>query len=572
MRVLVIGGYGFFGEKLCKLLADETGLTLLIAGRNLDKAEAVCARYAGKNTAFIALKLDRNKPLDTQIDDQKNDLIIDVSGPFQAYGNNPYRVVEYALSIGVHYFDIADGSDFVKGITTYNDKAVKENIAIISGVSTYPALTSAVVSDLSENFHTVTDVRSGIAPSPHADMGRSVIDAIASYAGKPYPVLRHGKIQKAFALTESLKRTICSPGTKPLDPLLFSNVDVPDAQVFGKHFDGLQSVWNGAGPKPVLLHRCLMGLSRLVKFHLVPGLLWLSPLFHFCMRKLSIGRHRGGMFVDVTGLKDDRRSTVGWHLIAEGDDGPLIPVTPLAILVMQALKGEWPKPGARPCLGDVTLADYEAEFAKHNITTGVHSEPSTETCLYENILGSAYSQLPQAVQDLHRNTGTAHFAGRAKIVRGRNPLSHLLANIFRFPKPESNIPVTVTFTARDGIETWVRDFGGRIMQSTQKLGTGRYEHLMVEGFGPFSIGIALVVKDGRLYNIPQNWSFLGVPLPKRLRPGGDIYEHDADGRFNFHVEIKVPLLGRIVKYVGWLERDVVSLTGVTRVADIGTKA
>jgi len=69
----------------------------------------------------------------------------------------------------------------------------------------------------------------------------------------------------------------------------------------------------------------------------------------------------------------------------------------------------------------------------------------------------------------------------------------------------------------------------------------------------FAIGIALTVQDGRLHNITQCWSVFGVPLPRVLCPGGEVYEHAEDGRFNFHVDIKAPLIGRIVKYRGWLE-------------------
>jgi hypothetical protein len=43
-----------------------------------------------------------------------------------------------------------------------------------------------------------------------------------------------------------------------------------------------------------------------------------------------------------------------------------------------------------------------------------------------------------------------------------------------------------------------------------------------------------------------------VPLPRRLAPAGDAYEHAEDGRFNFHVEITHPLTGLIVRYRGWL--------------------
>ena len=50
----------------------------------------------------------------------------------------------------------------------------------------------------------------------------------------------------------------------------------------------------------------------------------------------------------------------------------------------------------------------------------------------------------------------------------------------------------------------------------------------------------------------RRWRVFGLPLPLRLAPRGDSYEHAEDGRFHFRVEIGHPLTGFIVRYRGWL--------------------
>ena len=110
MNVLIIGGYGFFGGKLSGLLAHEAGLHIIVAGRSLQKAQAVCNKYVDAQARFSAFRFDRNEDIASQLEGQDLDLIIDVSGPFQAYGERPYAVIDYALEAGVHYFDIADGA------------------------------------------------------------------------------------------------------------------------------------------------------------------------------------------------------------------------------------------------------------------------------------------------------------------------------------------------------------------------------------------------------------------------------------------------------------------------------
>ena len=48
--------------------------------------------------------------------------------------------------------------------------------------------------------------------------------------------------------------------------------------------------------------------------------------------------------------------------------------------------------------------------------------------------------------------------------------------------------------------------------------------------------------------------FLGVPLPRFLAPSVFTFESEREGRYHFEVEASLPLLGRIVRYEGWLER------------------
>ena len=44
----------------------------------------------------------------------------------------------------------------------------------------------------------------------------------------------------------------------------------------------------------------------------------------------------------------------------------------------------------------------------------------------------------------------------------------------------------------------------------------------------------------------------GVPMPRFLMPKGDSFETIEDRKFRFHVEIRLPILGLMVRYRGWL--------------------
>ena len=91
------------------------------------------------------------------------------------------------------------------------------------------------------------------------------------------------------------------------------------------------------------------------------------------------------------------------------------------------------------------------------------------------------------------------------------------------------------------------------MVSTQEPGRGRNQHLITERFGPFAFGLALVTQGPKLRVIPRRWTLFGLPLPRALMPRGDSYEAEQNGKFRFHVEIALPLIGPVVTYDGWLD-------------------
>ena len=549
MNVLIIGGYGTFGYGIADLLSNEAKLVITLAGRSFDKAEVACHKLSGK-AAFKSLKLDRNGDLAAQIESTP-DIIIDASGPFQNYGDGKRdNVILYAFAHGCHYLDICDDLDFVDHIRSFDAQAKEKGITLLSGLSTYPVLTAAATRELGKKMDGITDIRAGIAPSPKAVMGRNVIAAVAAYAGKKQVgVLRGGKFTKTHGLTETHRETICVPGRMPLPNILFSLVEGPDPQELPRHFKGLQNIWMSAGPRPAFLHRGLIGLAWLVRLKLLPNIKWLTGVFHKTQSLISMGKHRGGMFVRASNETQSR----SWHMIAEGDDGPRIPAIPSAIMVRKWLRGETVPSGARTAITDIDIADFETEFSKLKITHGIHHDIAEPRNLYENILGPAYEDMSEPLQNLHRIGTGKTFKGRCKVTRGTNFLSHIVATLLRFPKAAPDIPVKVVLTKEGHKEIWERFFDGRRMVSTQEAGRGRQNRLVIERFGPIAIHIAVLVEDRKQILKTTGWSLFGIPLPKALTPSGEVFEHDADGRFNFHVDLVAPIFGRLVKYEGWLE-------------------
>lgn len=552
-RVLILGGYGTFGGRAARLLAAEAGLTLVVAGRSPAAASAFCATLpAGARCEPAAF--DRDGDVERQLRAFAPDLVIDASGPFQAYGDDPYRVVKAAIALGIDYLDLADGADFVSGIGAFDAEAKARGVFALAGASTFPTLTAAVVRRLGEGMAGIGTIGGGLATLPFAGLGPSVIRAVAGYSGRPIALRRNGVPETAHASIDSRRFTIAPPGCVPLYNRRFTLVDAPDLKILPKLWPELRGVWLGAGSVPEVLHRGLTALAWLVRLRLLPSLTPLARLFHWTGNTLRWGEHRSGMFVTVRGTgRDGGAVERAWHLIAEGEDGPFIPVMALHAILRHCLAGRRPHAGARCAAADVELADYEALFASRAIATGIREvAPAASGPLYRRILGEAWPRLPEALRRMHSPSGDFTAEGRAAIERGRHPLARAAAAMFRFPRAGNDVPVAVTFRLRDGGEIWERDFAGRVFTSVQTQGRGRTEHLIVERFGPLRFGLAVVIRDDRLYLVPRRWSLFCIPMPRFLLATGHTYEYEEGGRFHFHVEIALPLIGLIVRYKGWL--------------------
>jgi Domain of unknown function (DUF4166)/Saccharopine dehydrogenase NADP binding domain len=554
-RILIVGGYGTFGGRLVELLENDARLTLLIAGRSLEQARTYCAQRQSAVATLVPTFFDRLNSDATVLAQLRATIVVDASGPFQAYGDQRYSLIERCIECGVNYLDLADGSDFVSGVAKFDDAARSAGIYVLSGVSSFPVLTAAVVRHLSGDVLLITSIRGGIAPSPYAGVGVNVIRAIASYAGQPIVLKRGGKLVTAYPITESMRFTIAVPGHVPLKNIRFSLVDVPDLQTLTRIWPQADDVWMGAGPVPAILHWLLTGFAWVVRLRLMPSLLWLASAIYFVTNHVRWGEHRGGMFVEIRGKAADG-STIKreWHLLAEGKDGPLIPSMAVEAIVRKSLSGQVPVPGARTAISDVNLSDYQELFARRTIFTGVRQrEPIEVQPLFHHILGEVWDILPLPIKQLHSITSVSMYSGRCTVTQGSNPIARAVTALVGFPKSGADLPIVVKLLAEGAGEKWVRTVGDRTFSSTQRLAKGRSEGLVCERFGILAVDMALVFKGSSLTYVIRRWSLLGMPMPLWLGPKTTASEStDAEGRFSFDIKLWHPFIGLLVHYAGWL--------------------
>jgi len=374
--VLVLGGTGVFGSRICRRLARHGGLRIFIGGRSPAKIRRLVREIREDSSDSDVRCCIVNLPDDLPVvlDETAARLVIHTCGPFQG---QDYRVPEICIDKGVHYLDLADDREFVSGFGRLNRRARRKGVLAVSGVSSVPALSSAVVEDLKPAFARLDEISIGITPGIRSPRGLAVVEGILSYTGKLIPRWQDGAWRQVHGWQDMRRRSLSTSRMGRLGTRWFAACDVPDNALFPEAYPDVRAVAFRAGLELSLLHWGLWFLSWLVRWRVIANLRPyarvlrdLAALFAGC------GSDRGGMFVDLVGLDADGcRVGLTWTLLAEAGDGPWVPCLPAVVLTRKLARGEITARGAFPCLGFLSLAEFGSEVEDLRVDTEVSEVP-----------------------------------------------------------------------------------------------------------------------------------------------------------------------------------------------------
>ncbi len=207
-------------------------------------------------------------------------------------------------------------------------------------------------------------------------------------------------------------------------------------------------------------------------------------------------------------------------------------------------------PGATACVGLLSLEDILVEMRRHGLVTQTKVERGA---IHARAIGEAFDSLPGAIRELHETPGPSLWRGEAATEGASAPLAALAARVVGFPPTQANCPVEVSIDADGDRSIWRRRIGGHAFSSV--LSRPRPGGRVSERFGPLTMELVLTPRDGRLIYEVAGWRVGSLPLPRALAPRTKTHEEvDEQGRFVFDVEIAAPLIGRLVRYRGWLQR------------------
>jgi saccharopine dehydrogenase-like NADP-dependent oxidoreductase len=244
-RVLIIGGYGNFGSYIARSLGRDANIRLLIAGRSAEKARTFAASLDAFHSAE-SHALDICDDLAVALARIAPDIVVHTTGPFQT---QDHRVARACIAQGCHYLDLVDARDFVATIDRLDAEARAKDVLVVSGTSSVPCLTAAVIDAYLPAFACLEAVDYGISAAQHTNRGLATTSAVLSYVGKPMTMLRNGEMRTVYGWGDTHAERYPGLGWR-----LFGNCDIPDLTLFPKRYPTLKSMRFAAGHELKLLH------------------------------------------------------------------------------------------------------------------------------------------------------------------------------------------------------------------------------------------------------------------------------------------------------------------------------
>jgi saccharopine dehydrogenase-like NADP-dependent oxidoreductase len=269
-----------------------------------------------------------------------------------------------AIQAGCNYIDLADGHEFVTGIASLDGPARERGVTVISGASTVPALSSAVVDRYLPQFVRLDSINFGISSGGRAP-GLASIRSVFSYAGKSFKEWRGGAWRSVHGWLD-LTRHVFPP---PVGWRLLSSCDIPDLTLFPQRYPSVQTVSFHAGFASALGHLVVWGLAGLVRLHLLPSLVpFAAPLSRISQWLEPLMSDHGGMFVCLSGEgAEGKLLHVNWNLLAGQNHGPHVPCGAAIALARKLAAGVRLPTGAMPCVGLLTVKEFLAPLRNLNI-------------------------------------------------------------------------------------------------------------------------------------------------------------------------------------------------------------
>ncbi|MCO1334951.1 saccharopine dehydrogenase NADP-binding domain-containing protein [Microbulbifer sp. OS29] len=363
-RVLILGGYGNFGARIAQMLKSEPNIQLIIAGHNKRLADR-CAEELGGLTEGLRLERDSIN-LASQLKALHLDLLIHCAGPFQR--ESDYRVAKACIESRTPYIDISDARRFVCDFHRLSPAAEAAGIAMVSGASSLPGLSSAALVEIQRELPVIHSVEAAIAPAHKIERGLATVRSGFESLGESFPQLREGRWRESFSGNHLRSITLAHPVGKRW----LCDFEVPDLELCPRHLPDLTSASFATGTEPLTLQAGLSLCAHLSRLQLPATSSRLARIAHKFSARWPGGSPHGGMIVRATGENvEGKKAARQWQILGLDGDGVWIPPAPAVAMARKFLRGEIQESGARACWQLLSLDEILLELKDYSIITAI---------------------------------------------------------------------------------------------------------------------------------------------------------------------------------------------------------
>lgn len=336
MKILVLGGYGDTGRLICNYLLHETNASIIISGRNEQKAGLLKNELSQKYEAsrIETLELDACFHQDLRIGFRKCDMVIVASSTSHC----AKRIADEALAAGIHYLDIYYKQDVYDRIILLDEQVRKKKLCFITQAGFHPGLPAAYIRNGARFFDELETANIYFTMNFKVNDPSSVYEIVDSVADMDTRLFKNGQWIKGKNRDFKTIDFGADFGRKTCVPMFLHELE-PIPEMFGLKETGVFTT--GFNWFTDWLVFPLLTLSQKIKRGLLRRF-WAKMLL-FGVNRFFHGKEGVVFMLKAKGVKDGKSTQL--TLRSQTDSAYLFTVYPVISYLKHFMKGESRKPG-----------------------------------------------------------------------------------------------------------------------------------------------------------------------------------------------------------------------------------
>lgn len=200
--ILVVGGYGVVGRRIAAQLAPHFPDRVVIAGRDEQRAQALCTQL-GYGTRARRIDIDDPASVGLALDG--------VGTVMTCVAQRELHLLRTSIARGVAYTDIAPRLAFWRGAEEMASEARRTGARVVLGAGMSPGISNMMAARLAKLVDHVDRIETAILLSLGDEYGPDSLHHVLDAVTQPFSVLMNGSRQKAVPFSDGQRVVFPEP-------------------------------------------------------------------------------------------------------------------------------------------------------------------------------------------------------------------------------------------------------------------------------------------------------------------------------------------------------------------------